>query len=27
MATSWTIVESDNGDGTFTLDILAFYSS
>jgi hypothetical protein len=27
LATSWTIVESDNGDGTFTLDILAFYSS
>jgi hypothetical protein len=27
MATSWTIVESDNGDGTFTLDILAFYTS
>jgi hypothetical protein len=27
VATSWTIVETDNGDGTFTLDILAFYSS
>ncbi len=27
VATSWTIVESDNGDGTFTLEILAFYKS
>lgn len=26
-ATSWTIVETDNGDGTFTLDIVAYYSS
>jgi hypothetical protein len=27
LATSWTMVETNNGDGTFTLDILAFYSS
>jgi hypothetical protein len=27
VATSWTMVESDNGDGTFTLDIVAYYSS
>jgi hypothetical protein len=27
IATSWTIVETDNGDGTFTLDIVAYYSS
>jgi len=27
VAMSWTIVETDNGDGTFTLDILAFYNS
>ena len=27
VATTWTIVETDNGDGTFTLDILALYTS
>ena len=27
VATSWTIVETSNADGTFTLDILAFYTS
>jgi hypothetical protein len=27
VATSWTMVETDNGDGTFTLDIVAYYSS
>ncbi len=27
VATSWTIVETDNGDGTFTLDIVAYYAS
>ncbi len=27
IATSWTIIESDNGDGTFTLDIVAYYGS
>jgi hypothetical protein len=27
IATSWTIVETANADGTFTLDILAFYTS
>lgn len=26
-ATSWTITITDNGDGTFTADIRAFYSS
>jgi hypothetical protein len=27
IAMTWTIVETDNGDGTFTLDIVAYYSS
>jgi hypothetical protein len=27
VAISWTMVETDNGDGTFTLDIVAYYSS
>ena len=27
LATSWTITEIDNGDGTFTVEILAFYAS